>query len=517
MKRKILTLALSSAMAFSNVVPAFAGLEAKDKTTDKTYIETAIGFMYPEDSSSLHKKNLKATLIGGGKELEIPLSEMLKENQNYISENGLDISFEKEEENGKIKSIKFKIDGLEAADDYKLNVEGKTYLKTSIDLSTSTFSKRVNISTQNNMVLGDANGDGNIDNDDITVLEENLNSTNSEYDINGDGVISIADISIVNNNMVKVSKPIVFDTDMVPSKALEQIKTDVLNDAVNVTEDGGAIENIFKEDAVVKLAPKAGEEVVSIPLDFQKPQDLSSVSITLPDGTPEENVKIIVIDEDGHEIVGQNDSTQQLMSLRSTNETVVTINLGKRVPVKKVVIEVTPKDDGYVVVDKVSFLKDVVDENIVESTKVTNIKTTQGDGTVTLSWKEVPNVMGYKVYYGEDKNNLSDFKLTDNTTITIDGLKNLTTYYFQVSATSDNWEGEKSDIVSAVPQPSKKPTKPNFLKTETSDRSIKISWGKTENATAYDVYAKKEEDVDGEFIKVAENVTATETTITGLE
>ncbi|MDE6182448.1 MAG: fibronectin type III domain-containing protein, partial [Eubacteriales bacterium] len=519
MKRKVLTLALASTMALGNIIPAFANASNnsndQNNTTEKTYIETAIGFMYPEESEALHKKNLKATLSGNNKNVEIPLSEMLSNNNNNISNDGLDITLEKIEEKGKIKTIKFKINGLEAADNYVLNVEGKIYLKTTINLSTTTFSKRVNISTQNNMILGDVNNDNKIDENDVKLLEENLHSTNSDYDINGDGVVSIADIAIVNNNMVEASDPTVFDTEMVASKAMEKVEIATLENSVNVVPDGGAIENIFKENEVVKLAPKKDEKIVSIPLEFKEVQEMSSVSITLPDGTPEENVVIKVLDEQNNEItVAKNLSELQLMSSRN-NGTVVTVNLGKRVPVKKVVIEVTPTETGYVVVDKVSFLKDVVDENIIDNTKVTNIKTVAGNESVTLSWREVPNVTGYKVYYGESEDNLNKVEVTDKTTVTIDGLKNLTTYYFQVSATSEGWEGQKSDIVSAIPQPSIKPNKPTFLQAEGGDSSIKISWGKTENATAYDVYAKKEE--EAEFKKVAENVEKTEATITGLE
>ncbi len=206
----------------------------------------------------------------------------------------------------------------------------------------------------------------------------------------------------------------------------------------------------------------------------------------------------------------------QKIIARNANETVVTVNLGKRVPVKKVVIEVTPKvDGGFVVVDKVTFLKDVVDENIIDNTKVTNITAKEGHEEITLSWREVPNVTGYKVYYGESQDNLNKVEITDKTTITISNLENLTTYYFQISATSENWEGQKSDIISATPQPATKPLKPDFVKATGEDRTIRVTWKAAENATEYDVYIKKEG--EDEFKKAVENTKATEATITGLE
>lgn len=522
MKRKALSLTLSFAILLSGAVNTFAANQ-DNSTSEKTYIETSIGFMYPEDTVILQKKNIKAILTGNNKNIEIPLSEMLSNNKDYISQDGLDITFEKFEEDGKIKSIKFKINGLDAADGYELNLQGKNYVTTTINLSTSEFSKRVNISTQNTMVLGDVNADNIVNESDIKLLEENLNTSNQDYDINGDGLVTVSDISIVNNNMVKLSNPVVFDTDMFAPKVFSKLDQQALQDSVKIEE--GAIENIFKEDKVVKLAPKENETNVSIDLDFgEKPQEMSSVSITLPDGTPEENVVIKVVDENGQIVDAPKTSSSNLLrsaslnfiSTASTTETTVTVNLGKRVPVKKVIIEVTPKEEGgFVVLDKVSFLKDVVDETVVESLKVTNIDVEEGSEEVTLSWREISNVGGYKVYYGESKDNLNKVLSTDTNSITITELKNLNTYYFQISPISGNWEGEKSDIISATPQPASIPFRPDFVKATAEDNSINVSWKKADNAKTYNVYMKKEG--EDSFRKVVDNTSETKATINNLE
>ena len=232
MKKKLLTLGLSSTLALSSIMPAFAN--SISTNIDKTYIETAIGFLYPEKIESLKSKNLKAILDGNSTNIEIPLNEFLNNDTYNTNIGGYDITSEITEENGKITSIKFKIDGLKASDGYNLTLEGKNYVKTVVNLSTSSYSKRVNISTASTMVLGDVNNDGKVDTSDRKLLEDNLNADNTDYDLNNDGKITVADISIVNANMVNVQEPEIFDTEMVSSKILEQLDTSIIEQNVEI-------------------------------------------------------------------------------------------------------------------------------------------------------------------------------------------------------------------------------------------------------------------------------------------
>ena len=152
MKKKLLTLGLSSTLALGSIMPAFADTISSD--ANKTYIETAIGFKYPETTEDLKSKNLKATLSGAAS-LSIDLNLFLNDSSYSTNIDGYDVTSEIIEENGKVTVIKFKINGLTATDGYKLQVEGKNYTTTVVDLSTATYSQRVNISTAANMVLGD--------------------------------------------------------------------------------------------------------------------------------------------------------------------------------------------------------------------------------------------------------------------------------------------------------------------------------------------------------------------------
>ncbi len=509
MKKKLLTLGLSSTLALSSIMPAFAN--SISKNIDKTYIETSIGFLYPEKLESLKDKNLKAVLDGNSTNIEIPLNEFLNNDTYYKNIDGYDITSEIIEENGKVTYIKFKIDGLKASDGYNLTLEGKNYVKTVINLSTSSYSKRVNISTASTMVLGDVNNDGKVDTSDRKLLEDNLNTNNTDYDLNNDGKITVADISIVNANITNIKEPEIFDTEIVSSKILEQLNTSIIEKEVDIN---GNIEDIFYKGKTVSFKAKDKKEKISIPLELNTPQEMSSVEVTIPQGTTHENVEIILEDAEGN-IIETTTPTPAIAMYSRSSETVVTVNLGKRVPVKKVTVNIKPTENGgYVVVDEVKFLKDIVNEDIIQDTTVKNVVAKASSEKVTLSWREVPNVTGYKVYYGTDKNNLNKVSTTDVTNITISGLENLKTYYFSVSATSGDWEGNRSNVVSATPQPEKAPERPDFVKATGEDSSITVTWKASENAKTYNIYTKTER--DSEAKKVATGITSTSYKLTGL-
>lgn len=514
MKKKLLTLGLSSTLALSSIMPAFAN--SISENTDKTYIETAIGFQYPEALESLKTKNLKAMLSGNSTNLEIPLNEFLVSSAYSTTIEGYNVSSEVVQEDGKVASIKFKIEGLKASDGYTLTLEGKNYVKTVVNLNTSEYSKRVNISTSANMLLGDINSDGKVDTSDRKILEDNLNATDSEYDLNNDGKITVSDISIVNGNTISQQNPDIFDTDIVPSKLLQKVDEEALNALNEIVTINGDIKNIFSsEGGTVSFQAKDDSETISIPLEFKTPQEMSSVEVNIPQGAKEEDVEILLIDESGNTIKAEKTSPAMAMFSR-TNQAVVTVNLGKRVPVKKVIINVKPAEDGgVVVIEEVKFLKDVINENVVQDTTVKNVVAKAGSEEVSLSWRQVPNVTGYKIYYGTDPNNLNKTATCDVTSATISGLENLKTYYFVVSATSGTWEGNKSTVVSATPQPEKAPLRPDFVKATAGDTTIDVSWKEAENAKTYNLYVKTASDETAKI--VASDISSTSYKLTGLQ
>ncbi len=84
----------------------------------------------------------------------------------------------------------------------------------------------------------------------------------------------------------------------------------------------------------------------------------------------------------------------------------------------------------------------------------TNLRATAGDGQVTLSWNAVGAATSYTVYYsatsGAGTSGTRLPGITD-TSVSVTGLANATTYYFVVSASDSNGESAVSSEASATP------------------------------------------------------------------
>lgn len=109
---------------------------------------------------------------------------------------------------------------------------------------------------------------------------------------------------------------------------------------------------------------------------------------------------------------------------RDDGRQTVVINLGKKVPVKKITIKVEVVDDQPVVVEQIKFVQDIVPDNpAAEDVTVKNLTAKAGTKEVTLSWEAFPNITGYKIYYGTSANALTNTVETDQTTYTVGSLE----------------------------------------------------------------------------------------------
>lgn len=382
------------------------------------------------------------------------------------------------------------------------------------------YSQHVLMSTANGTFsLGDVTGDGVVNAADA--LDEQLGKTGQldVYDLNGDGVVDITDLSYVNKMMGVTGKPEVTDTSAIVSAEVDQ-------DSVTVT--GGSVSDLFNDsETTVTLKPAEGKEELSIPITLDKPTEMSEISITSPctDGAVQAGTALVVYEEDGQEktMTVSFDATAPdgtYAISRVAGQSVVTINLGQKVAVKKVTITVT-KVEGqtgdkpqFATVTQIEFLKDIVSDNTPADTQVKNVTAVAGDGEVSLSWQAVNNVTGYTVKYGTAKGSLTQSVAVSTNKATVSGLKNNQTYYFQVMATNGDWTGVPSEVISAVPQPASAPGAPSNLVVEKADTALRLSWGSTKDATYYQVYYRVQG--EAEFQAWGGNITATNAVITGL-
>ena len=134
-----------------------------------------------------------------------------------------------------------------------------------------------------------------------------------------------------------------------------------------------------------------------------------------------------------------------------------------------------------------------------DKTAIKNVILTEENEAITLEWDPVPNVEGYRVFYGEKSGEYTGELNVDEARATVKGLENLTPYYFMIRATSEDWMGKPSEEYRGIPQPSEKPLPPDFLKVEEMNGGLKLNWGKTDNATYYKVFYKEASADDIEY------------------
>ena len=291
--------------------------------------------------------------------------------------------------------------------------------------------------------------------------------------------------------------------------------------AVTFTE--GSAADLFTGETAVTLKPADESEELSIPIAFEDAVTMSEISISSPsvDGAIQAGTATVET-EDGEILIIPFDASapEGVHAIsRVAGQNVVTIDLGKKVPVKKVTITVTKVEgqDGkpeFATVTQIEFLKDIVSEDAVADTQVKGLAATVSDGEVTLVWDSLPNVTGYTVNYGTSKNALSSSAGAGTSRITLSDLKNNTTYYFQVTAVSGDWSGTPSAILSATPLPASVPGAPSNLTVATADSALRLNWGNTKDATYYQVFYR--EQGASEFVAWGGSTTATSAVITGL-
>ena len=292
--------------------------------------------------------------------------------------------------------------------------------------------------------------------------------------------------------------------------------------AVTFTE--GSAADLFTGETAVTLKPAQEAEELSIPIAFEDAVTMSEIAISSPsvDGAIQAGTAVVET-EDGEILTLPFDisAPEGVHAMgRVAGQNVVTIDLGKKVPVKKVTITVTRVEGQagekpeYATVTQIEFLKDIVSEDAAADTQVKGLAATVGDGEVTLVWDSLPNVTGYTVNYGTSKNALSSSAGAGTNRITLSDLKNNTTYYFQVTAVSGDWSGTPSAILSATTLPASVPGAPSNLTVEPADGALRLNWGSTKDATYYQVYYR--EQGASEFIVWGGDTTATSAVITGL-
>ena len=506
-------------------LPAAAAASPQESLTLRTEqtatgsIALTLSFDLPQRADEVKSRDIRLTLTGSDKNITVSLKD-----GSATGADGLSVTTEAlntqgaplttEQQLGAYTAV---VSGLPVGE-YTMTVTGTGYASRATPVTLRDYSQHVLMSTADgSFSLGDVTGDGAVTSADRAALDEQLGKTSAldTYDLNGDGVVDVTDLSYVNKMMDLEAEPRILSTTAIVSPAVDE-------SAVTFTE--GSAADLFTGETAVTLKPAQEAEELSIPIAFEDAVTMSEIAISSPsvDGAIQAGTAVVET-EDGEILTLPFDisAPEWVHAMgRVAGQNVVTIDLGKKVPVKKVTITVTRVEGQagekpeYATVTQIEFLKDIVSEDAAADTQVKGLAATVGDGEVTLVWDSLPNVTGYTVNYGTSKNALSSSAGAGTNRITLSDLKNNTTYYFQVTAVSGDWSGTPSAILSATPLPASVPGAPSNLTVEPADGALRLNWGSTKDATYYQVYYR--EQGASEFIVWGGDTTATSAVITGL-
>lgn len=252
---------------------------------------------------------------------------------------------------------------------YHMEVTGNGYADCSTEVTLQDYSQHVLMSTADGTFsLGDVTGDGVVDADDRTALSDALGQTDAldTYDLNGDGVVDVTDLSYVNKMMDLAAEPRILSTTAIVAPKVESDSLEIDGDVADLFTDS---------ESVVTLKPTEDAEELSIPITLDKPTEMSEISISSPSaqGAIQAGTALVEYEEDDQvktmEILFDAAAPEGVYAIsRNAGQSVVTINLGSKVAVKKVTITVT-KVEGqegdkpeFATVTQIEFLKDIVSE-----------------------------------------------------------------------------------------------------------------------------------------------------------
>lgn len=519
----LLSLALvgSSCSAWLPTAAAASRPESSVLQTGQTTgsIALTLTFSLPQRTQEVKRRNIQLALTGGSKHITIPLS-----GGGATGTDGVAVSVEAQNAQGapltteqQMGAYEVVLSGLPVGD-YTMTVTGEGYAPCSVPVALRDYAQHVLLSTADGTFsLGDVDSDGAVTAADREEMSAHLGRSDAldTYDLNGDGVVDVTDLSYVNKTMDVEGTPRVLSTAAIVSAQVDSGKLEV---------EGDLSDLFTNRDSAVTLKPAEDAEELSIPIAFDEAVTMSEISIASPsaDGAIQKGTALVETEEGKTlEIPFDASAPDGVYAItRSAGQSVVTINLGAKVAVKKVTIQVsqvagqTGEKPAFATVTHIEFLKDIVSEETKADTQVKGLAATVGDGEVTLVWDSLPNVTGYTVTYGTGKDALNKSAGASTNRLVISDLENSTTYYFQVTAVSGDWSGTPSALLSATPLAATVPGAPSNLKIEAADGALRLSWGKTKDATFYQVFYRQ---AGAETFQAwGGNTTATSSVITGL-
>ena len=527
---RLLSLLLSAALVLTLLPPGGARAAGTEEGGVTGSISATLRIDYAQTLDALVDREVEAELRRGGTSLgsvrmaepgEYTLSSQYTAVVSARNSDGGDL------QNGWPGYLDLTVHNLPTGE-YTLRFTGKGYVAAEVAVELKTHARHVILGTGDaTFTLGDFDGNGRVTEKDREALSEALGSTDDGdlacYDLNSDGAIDIVDLAYVNRQLEAEGGAEVLSTALLaPPVNLQHIRELVLAAGVRVAGD---LKDLFVDNAetVTLTKPENGGNIV-LPMPLEETAELQSLRITAPEGEAPLAGTVVVEDEQGKEHEYPFDLTPPEGAHaigRSAEKKVITIDLGSRIPVKKITVTVTKtEEEGYAVLELVEFLQDIVPENPAPSySEVKRLSAQAGDEEVSLDWEALPNVSGYRVAWwpadGSEEVRTTD---VDVNRAEVTGLDNYVPYQFTVTPIDGGWTGRASQPVTATPEPASAPTPPEMVTVAAMDGALAVSWKAIKTATFYEIYYTDQQGAAfADYICFADDLTSPSATIDGLE
>lgn len=411
---------------------------------------------------------------------------------------------------------------------YRFVLSGEGYKTYETEILLENYSQHLIISNDNNtFTAGDLNQDGKVDREDLALLKEKLGSFEASYDLNRDKLLDLIDYAYLYNNIKEnKSDAIQKNTTMISNAFIDTAKVCENLEKYGVSEQEA--QQLFAQEeatSVVQLKTPNGAVISKEnPIELEVPisstceeiPELQYVVMTVPnDGTEPANGEVVFEDEEGNLHSEKFDTVSELqLFAKSANQTII-IDLGRRIPVKRVIIKITGTTENTKLasIAKVEFLQEMISTPQEERNRVKNVTAKSMDGAVSLSWSNLANVTEYIVSYGIVPGEYTSIYPSVSNSCMIGGLENGIEYYFTVHAKNGDWEGLPSKEVACTPEEQAAPGRVGGVRVEPKNQALKITWGGEKTASYYKLFYKEK---DAKQYTVISNITETNYYLAGL-
>lgn len=495
-----------------------------------------------QDTDKVENKTL------GELELEIILRLPTQDNFTVkLKKDNKEISSKKSKQDNRLY---YKFANLEKGT-YELTVSGENYITYTQKLEISSDITKISLSNGHNINdllnnnqtkygvigLGDVTGDGIINETDENKMIEKIESKvyDAKFDLNKDKKVDIIDLSYIVFNKNK-------NIESTPLKMLKLTEENVqIETGTKLTEKGNDISALFIDNnEYVQLQPKneldiSDENPVQITLNIDNTETKTEAIVITPPKEQTNSIKsgeaeIIYVNEKGKEeilTVNIKDASlevakqisnvnpvqvasinglqialsKKVMTATVQNDGSIVIDLGGQIAIKKVTIKVTKTGSNKLAdIAKVEFLNNM--EGKIPEPEMDipeNVVATPHSGEFSVTWKKMTNVTGYEVSVtSEGKTEILSTQINNITVSQFGGkkIKNGTPFIVKVQSTNGDWKSGYSASQTVIPEPNKVPPAPESVKIEGGYRHLKLTWKDMEDTDTYNLYYRKEGDVE---------------------